>query len=187
MVHFLAARCQQSLSMTKQLFLHYMNINTEERFPHTLEFGFIDGKIVTDHFRECQVITLVAVGMPRRYYVWSTFIANQEGLNKSGKRTLSGPGWHLCPPQEVSEKNVNFLTDKRLNDHLFIEIVDPRIAAWLLRKTTRFRPPGVPQQLLAFLKFIYRSIHDEKLEAKLEAAIKTIQLRRPTEERWNKR
>ena len=72
----------------QQVFLHYLNANVEGRLPHSLKFGPLYGRIVTDRDAIGHVITVVSYGRPRRYFIWSTFIASLV-VNEYREKTVA--------------------------------------------------------------------------------------------------
>jgi hypothetical protein len=158
----------------QQVFLHYLNANVEGRLPHPLKFGPLYGRIVTDRDAIGQVITVVSYGRPRRYFIWSTFNASLVVDEYRGKTVIQGDGWHLCPPREISEENVNYLTNGKLREHLFVKVVDLVTAQWLIRVVNHYKPPGNPAKLKAFLRQMYHTVGNEEIENKIKKAWRGI-------------
>lgn len=163
--------------MQEQVFLHYINANVEGKLPHALEFGPIYGRLVTDSDVLGQVVTVVSYGLPRRYFIWSIFHASLRVDEYKGQTVIQGEGWHLCPPREVSEKNINYLVEDKVREHLFIQIVDEQVAKWLLHLANSRKPPGDPTQLMEFLDQMYRDVGNEEIENKIKKALKDIKKR----------
>jgi hypothetical protein len=157
-----------------QVYLHYLNVNVEGQLPHALEFGSLYGRLVTERELNGRVVTVLSCGMPRRYYVWSTFAARMRVQEVGGKTVVQGEGWHLCPPREVPEKNIKMLVNGNLTDHQFIDIVDKRVAIWLLKIAHRFKPPGDPNKIRAFLKKLWGEIGNEKIEANIQRVLRNM-------------
>jgi len=156
------------------VYLHYINANIEGKLPHQLDFGPLYGRLVTDVDVTGQVVTVVSYGIPRRYFVWSTFTAGMRVKEYGGKTVVQGNGWHLCPPQEIPEEHVDYLVEGKLRDHLFIKIHDPVMAEWILEVANRYKPPGKPMSLRLFLRQMYRDVGNEEIEGKIKKAWKTI-------------
>jgi hypothetical protein len=156
-----------------KVYLHYFNANAEGRLPHALKFGHIYGRLRNGGDINGQVVTVVRIGFPCRYFVWSTFIADQKSEERNGV-VVHGEGWQLCPPKEILDKNVYYLTNGLLTEQLFIDIVDPRIAAWLLRYANKYKPPGDPQVIKQFLKQLWHEAGNEAIETKVMKLLKRM-------------
>ncbi|MBL8822330.1 MAG: hypothetical protein JNJ77_07055 [Planctomycetia bacterium] len=154
--------------------LHYMNVNVEGQLPHRLEFGPLYGRLVTEDDISGQVVTVISYGLPRRYFVWSTFTASTRVKEYRGKTVVQGDGWHLCPPYEVPEANISYLVGGNIRDHLFVKVKDEATAQWLLDIVDRYRPPGKSDRLRLFLKQMYHLVGNEEIEQKIRKAWRTI-------------
>ncbi len=165
----------EELSVSDEpVYLHYMNANVEGQLPHPLVFASLYGRLVTDANITGQVVTVVSYGLPRRYFVWSTFHAGMRIKEYKGKTVIQGDGWHLCPPMEIPEQNVSYLVDGNLRDHLFVHVVDQATAEWLIEIVNRYKPPGNPARLRAFLKQMYRNVGNEEIENKIKKVWKSV-------------
>jgi hypothetical protein len=153
-----------------EVFLHYMNANVEGRLPHQLVFGPLYGRLVTDEQVTGQVVSVVSYGSPRRYYVWSTFHASMRINEYKGKTVIQGDGWHLCPPKEIPEENVNYLVNGNLREHLFVKVAVQATAEWLIEVVNRYKPPGKPVKLRDFLRQMYHAVGNEEIENKIKKA-----------------
>ncbi len=156
------------------VYLHYMNANVEGQLPHPLVFGPLYGRLVTEEEISGQVVSVISYGLPRRYFVWSTFHADLQIKEYGGKSVVQGDGWHLCPPQEIPEKHVNYLVEGKLRDHVFVKVTDPAMATWLMELADRYKPPGKPLSLRLFLKHMYDNVGNEEIENKIKKAWRTI-------------
>jgi len=156
------------------VYLHYMNANVEGQLPHPLVFGPLYGRLVTEEDVSGQVVSVISFGMPRRYFVWSTFHASMRIKEVGGKTVIQGDGWHLCPPMEIPENNVNYLVDGNLREHLFVKVADPATATWLINVVNHYKPPGKPAKLRAFLRKMYHTVGNEEIENKIKLAWKGI-------------
>ena len=156
------------------VYLHYLNANVEGQLPHPLDFGPLYGRLVTDKDVTGQVVSVVSYGLPRRYFVWSTFHANLRVNEYKGKTVIQGNGWHLCPPIEIPEENVNYLVAGNLREHLFVKVADQATAEWLIEIANRYQPPGKPAKLRAFLRQMYHTVGNEEIENKIKKAWRGI-------------
>lgn len=85
-----------------------------------------------------QVLVIVSVGRPRRYYLWESFRIEQVEA-RNGEYTAWGTGWQLMPPQRLRGPAFDQFRRECANFVSFRAIDRMDYAATLLALAERFR------------------------------------------------
>ena len=104
------------------------------------------------------VFLIVGAGKPRRYFLWETFEIARVSPHSDGTYEAEGPGWRLCPPQQLEGADFDAFRNSCANFVGFRRIDDLPYSASLKKLAERFHRPAsaamIPflRELLGLLK-----------------------------------
>ncbi len=87
------------------------------------------------------VFLIVGVGKPKRYFLWETFEIKQVEAHSNGAFVAEGPGWRLCPPQQLEGADFDAFRNSCANFVGFRRIDDLKYSTTLKTLAERYRSP----------------------------------------------
>lgn len=98
------------------------------------------------------VFLIVGVGKPRRYFLWEAFEIQNVEAHSNGAFVAEGPGWRLCPPQQLEGPDFDAFKKSCANFVGFRKIDDLTFSTTLKKLAEKSRGPVSLKAIASFLQ-----------------------------------
>ena len=110
-----------------------------------------------------KVFLILAIGKPRRYYLWRVSEIAEVNQLKGGSFLAGGPGWELAPPAELKGAAFEEFKKSCASFVCFRRVTDLPFTKTLRKLAEARRPPGNQAEIIPFLRDLYDQVaHDDK-------------------------
>jgi hypothetical protein len=110
-----------------------------------------------------KVFLILAIGKPRRYFLWRVSELAEVNSLKEGGFSAGGPGWELAPPAELKGPDFDEFKKACASFVCFRRVTDLPYTKTLRKLADKRQPPGSKTDIITFLRDLYTQVaHDVK-------------------------
>lgn len=161
------------------LYLQYHNCETQGTLPHawTREATRVQiyTKVSAARQASGRVLLIAGIGLPRKYYLWSSFTIDRCHQKPDGYVHLEGPGWQLAPPQLLEGKAFQQFKTACANFIGFRSISALPYAQSLLKLAESHPPPGRVEAQLEVLQALRDMTKTERIKQVVDHTLAQLQ------------
>jgi len=105
-----------------------------------------------------KVFLILAIGKPRRYFLWRVSDISEVMPTEDGSYLVSGAGWELAPPAELKGPAFEQFKKACASFVCFRRVTNLAYVKTLIRLAEKRRPPGEKEANIPFLRELYRQV-----------------------------